>query len=63
VVTHIIHEMNLHVEYCEAFGVSKEQILATEEDECEYPLFGHIFYASLMIYESLYCIYKVFNPQ
>ncbi|KFY72822.1 hypothetical protein V501_07181 [Pseudogymnoascus sp. VKM F-4519 (FW-2642)] len=33
VVTHIIHEMNLHVEYCEAFGVSKEQILATEEDE------------------------------
>ncbi|OBT87822.1 hypothetical protein VE02_02131 [Pseudogymnoascus sp. 03VT05] len=33
VVTHIIHEMQLHVEYCEAFGVSKEQMLATEEDE------------------------------
>jgi hydroxymethylpyrimidine/phosphomethylpyrimidine kinase len=42
VVTHIIHEMNLHVEYCESFGVSKEQILATEEDEGECQLSGNI---------------------
>ncbi|KFY23743.1 hypothetical protein V493_05665 [Pseudogymnoascus sp. VKM F-4281 (FW-2241)] len=42
VVSHIIHEMNLHIEYCNDFGVSKEQILATEEDEGEYVLdVGH----------------------
>ena len=60
-VTHIIHEMNLHIEYCEAFGVSKEQIVATEEDEGEYLLFGNILYASLIISGSLYCIYKAMN--
>lgn len=54
--------MNLHIEYCEAFGVSKEQILATEEDEGEYLLFGNILYAWLMIYGSLYCIYKAMDP-
>lgn len=54
--------MNLHVEYCEAFGVSKEQILATEEDEGEYLLFGNILYTSLMIHGSLHCIYKAISP-
>lgn len=28
-----MHEMNLHVEYCKSFGVSKDQIISTEEDE------------------------------
>lgn len=40
----------MHIEYCEAFGVSKEQILATEEDECECFLFDRTLFAPLMIY-------------
>lgn len=33
VVSHCTHEMNLHITYCNSFGVSKEQIMATEENE------------------------------
>lgn len=32
-VTHIQHEMALHIAYCEGFGVSKEAIESSEESE------------------------------
>ncbi|CAG8955247.1 hypothetical protein HYFRA_00011229 [Hymenoscyphus fraxineus] len=33
IVTHIHHEMALHVGYCEGFGISKEEMEATEESQ------------------------------
>ncbi|KAH8594724.1 thiamine biosynthesis protein-like protein (Thi-4) [Bisporella sp. PMI_857] len=33
IVAHINHEMGLHIEYCEGFGVTKEDILGTEESQ------------------------------
>lgn len=32
-MTHINTEMSLHLDYCASFGVSKEQIVATEEHQ------------------------------
>lgn len=32
-MAHIHHEMGLHIEYCKKFGVSKEEIEATEESQ------------------------------
>ena len=32
-VSHVTHEMNMHIQYCEGFGISKQEILATEENE------------------------------
>ncbi|KAK1241803.1 hypothetical protein MKX07_007626 [Trichoderma sp. CBMAI-0711] len=31
IITHILHEMKLHVNYCNSFGISKPEIEATEE--------------------------------
>jgi thiaminase len=33
VVAHITHEVALHIEYCRGFGISKEDMLNTEENE------------------------------
>lgn len=33
IVTHIYTEMQLHLDYCESFGVSKKEIEATEEQQ------------------------------
>ncbi|KAK8022217.1 phosphomethylpyrimidine kinase THI20 [Apiospora rasikravindrae] len=33
IVTHINTEMSLHIDYCASFGISKEQIVATEEHQ------------------------------
>ncbi|TVY93762.1 putative hydroxymethylpyrimidine/phosphomethylpyrimidine kinase [Lachnellula willkommii] len=33
IVTHIHHEMSLHIGYCESFGMTKEDIEATEESQ------------------------------
>lgn len=33
IVAHIHYEMGLHIEYCEGFGISKEQIEASEESQ------------------------------
>ncbi|KAK8057665.1 phosphomethylpyrimidine kinase THI20 [Apiospora saccharicola] len=33
IVTHINTEMSLHLDYCASFGISKEQIVATEEHQ------------------------------
>ncbi|TVY34379.1 putative hydroxymethylpyrimidine/phosphomethylpyrimidine kinase [Lachnellula subtilissima] len=33
IVSHIHHEMSLHIEYCEGFGVTKKDIEATEESQ------------------------------
>ncbi|KAG9246359.1 thiamine biosynthesis protein-like protein (Thi-4) [Calycina marina] len=33
IVAHINHEMGLHIEYCKGFGVTKEEILRTEESQ------------------------------
>lgn len=33
IVLHIQQEMALHIEYCKGFGISKEEIVATEEDQ------------------------------
>lgn len=33
IVTHIHHEMRLHIEYCADFGVTKEQMESTEESQ------------------------------
>ncbi|KAH8821525.1 thiamine biosynthesis protein-like protein (Thi-4) [Xylogone sp. PMI_703] len=33
IVTHIFHEMKLHVEYCEGFGVSQAEMEASEESQ------------------------------
>ncbi|KIE01569.1 Phosphomethylpyrimidine kinase type-1, partial [Metarhizium majus ARSEF 297] len=33
IVGHIIHEMQLHVNYCKQFGISEEEIQATEEKQ------------------------------
>lgn len=35
IVTHIHHEMKLHIEYCEGFGISREEIEASEESQGE----------------------------
>jgi thiaminase len=32
IVAHIYEESRMHISYCEGFGISKEQIEATEED-------------------------------
>lgn len=32
-VTHIHHEMELHIKYCKDFGISKEEMLSMEESE------------------------------
>lgn len=31
IVTHILHEMKLHINYCNSFGISEPEIQATEE--------------------------------
>ncbi|KAL7808595.1 Phosphomethylpyrimidine kinase domain-containing protein [Trichoderma gracile] len=31
IITHILHEMKLHINYCNSFGISKPEIEATEE--------------------------------
>jgi hypothetical protein len=33
IVSHIFREMQLHIGYCQGFGISKEQIEQTEEKE------------------------------
>lgn len=33
VVAHIQHEMKLHIEYCEGFGITKEEIVKVEEHQ------------------------------
>jgi hypothetical protein len=33
IVTHIHQEMALHIDYCKGFGVTKEEIVATEEHQ------------------------------
>jgi acyl CoA:acetate/3-ketoacid CoA transferase alpha subunit len=33
IVSHIHHEMSLHIEYCEGFGMTKEEMEATEESQ------------------------------
>lgn len=33
IVTHIHHEMSLHIEYCAGFGISKAEMEATEESQ------------------------------
>lgn len=33
IVTHIQHEMKLHIEYCKGFGLTKEEIEASEESQ------------------------------
>ena len=33
IVAHIHHEMSLHIDYCKDFGVTKEEIEASEESQ------------------------------
>jgi len=33
IVAHITHEVALHIEYCRGFGISKEDMLSSEENE------------------------------
>ena len=33
IVSHIFREMQLHIGYCQGFGISKEEIEHTEEKE------------------------------
>jgi len=33
VVTHVFREMELHIGYCEGFGISREEMESTEEKE------------------------------
>lgn len=33
IVAHIHHEMGLHIEYCAGFGVTKEEMEASEESQ------------------------------
>ena len=33
IVTHIFREMKLHIGYCEGFGITKEEMESTEENE------------------------------
>lgn len=33
IISHIYHEMSLHIGYCKGFGVSKEEIEASEESQ------------------------------
>lgn len=33
IITHINHEVSLHLEYCRGFGISKEEMFNTEEHE------------------------------
>lgn len=36
IVTHIMHETQLHLNYCQSFNISLPEILATEEHQGEY---------------------------
>ena len=33
IVTHVKHEMSLHVNYCKRFGISREELETSEENE------------------------------
>ena len=57
IVSHIHHEMALHVEYCKGFGVSQEDMEACEESQGELEFFIHKF--RMLNGSSLYCVYEV----
>jgi hypothetical protein len=44
IVAHIHHEMGLHIEYCNGFGITKEEMEASEEHQGEN--FGESFLQS-----------------
>jgi hydroxymethylpyrimidine/phosphomethylpyrimidine kinase len=33
IIAHIYHEMKLHIDYCNGFGISKEQMINAEESK------------------------------
>jgi hypothetical protein len=37
IVTHIMHETQLHLNYCQSFNISLPEILATEEHQGTHP--------------------------
>lgn len=41
IVAHVFHEMELHIGYCEGFGISREEMENTEEKEGEHPPVSH----------------------
>jgi hypothetical protein len=57
IVAHIHHEMGLHVEYCKGFGVTKEEIEASEESQGT--LIATRTRASLTSSTSMHRVYQV----
>lgn len=37
IVTHIQHEMQMHTEFCEGFGIKKDELERFEESQGKYP--------------------------
>lgn len=56
-MAHIRHEMGLHIEYCKEFGVSKEEIEASEESQGNNS--SHLFIDRAKTHSSMHSIYKV----
>ncbi|KAL1839682.1 hypothetical protein VTJ49DRAFT_1247 [Mycothermus thermophilus] len=44
IVTHIFREMELHISYCNGFGISREEMETTEENKGKYPCTAYTRY-------------------
>jgi hypothetical protein len=54
IVSHIYHEMSLHVDFCKGFGVSREEMEACEESQGNLAPLGA---SAVLIIPSMHCIH------